>query len=339
MHTQPQYQCLRDFQMVLKFNMVTARRFLGAPAFAAGAVVFLLWVSSGALAMEKTSVQDFILRNWDVDDGMPSTHVNAVARTPDGFVWLGTARGLTRFDGVHFTTFDVNYGATVNEDVITCLLVDRDGDLWVGTAAGRLLKLEKDGLEIVGPLAKTVAGKSLQSLAQDADGMIWIATDGDGLIRFDHQGIKIQAFTTRDGLPSNRISKIVADSQGKLWAIADGGWSASTEGVGFRLRVHRTARASCKRSRPVKTKDSGPRRFRRMPPGRAGWLFSSSKTGAGRVNCRVCRGRKVFRIWDNRAAGRSGRAALVRVGWLRRDVPGTGRGLATIGGGIAHFAA
>lgn len=184
-------------------------------------MVLFLAASDRASAMDKTPMQDFILRNWDVDDGMPSTHVNAVARTPDGFVWLATARGLTRFDGVHFTAFDVNYGATVDEDVITCLLVDRDGDLWLGTAAGRLLKHEKEGLVIVSALTNSLPGKSLQSLAQDAEGMIWLATDGGGLIRFDHQGIKIQTFTTRDGLPSNRISKIVADAKGKIWIIAE----------------------------------------------------------------------------------------------------------------------
>jgi ligand-binding sensor domain-containing protein len=28
--------------------------------------------------------------------------VNAIAQTPDGYLWLGTEKGLVRFDGLEF---------------------------------------------------------------------------------------------------------------------------------------------------------------------------------------------------------------------------------------------
>ena len=49
------------------------------------------------------------------------TRFTTLARTPDGYLWLGTAEGLVRFDGVRFTVFDVgNTPALGNSRVDVC---------------------------------------------------------------------------------------------------------------------------------------------------------------------------------------------------------------------------
>ena len=69
-----------------------------------------LWLclgpATGGFAVETTVLQDVVLRNWDLDDGLPSARINAVARTSDGYLWLATQKGLVRFDGARFVTFD-----------------------------------------------------------------------------------------------------------------------------------------------------------------------------------------------------------------------------------------
>src|SRR3990170_4331466 len=42
--------------------------------------------------------------HWRTDDGLPDNTVNALLQTSDGYLWLGTQRGLARFDGIRFTT-------------------------------------------------------------------------------------------------------------------------------------------------------------------------------------------------------------------------------------------
>ncbi len=48
----------------------------------------------------------FVHRMWQVDDGMPSDQINAIAETDDGYMWFGTGAGLARFDGYKFTVFN-----------------------------------------------------------------------------------------------------------------------------------------------------------------------------------------------------------------------------------------
>ena len=72
-------------------------------------------------------------RVWHTDDGLPQDSVRAIAQTRDGYLWLGTQAGLTRFDGEHFTIFD-RLNSPLKHDHILVLCAARDGSLWIGTA-------------------------------------------------------------------------------------------------------------------------------------------------------------------------------------------------------------
>ena len=90
-----------------------------------------------ALASGVPSSGDFIVDQWQVEDGLPDNRVTAVAQTADGYLWLGTYAGLVRFDGVKFTVF----GAAAHglpSDRIVSLHAERTGGLWFGTENGDL---------------------------------------------------------------------------------------------------------------------------------------------------------------------------------------------------------
>jgi hypothetical protein len=42
---------------------------------------------------------DFVTRTWQSAEGMPENSATSIAQTPDGYLWVGTFSGLTRFDG------------------------------------------------------------------------------------------------------------------------------------------------------------------------------------------------------------------------------------------------
>ncbi len=194
---------------------------------ATGVSLLLLLAAGEVVAMDRMLTDDFLVRDWDFYDGMPSSHVNGMAKTPDGFEWFATARGLTRFDGVRFVNFEVKNWKSLEEDEVMCLLVDRQGNVWAGTIAGKLLKLETNSLSPV-DLGQTTRRMKLTSLAQTEDETIWIATDGAGIICLGPQGI--QTFTTSDGLISNHVDRLLKDAQGQLWALAEGHLLKLTDG-------------------------------------------------------------------------------------------------------------
>ena len=219
--------------------------------FARGPLLVLglcLGLAVGGFAVEKVVLQDVILRNWDLDDGLISTRVNAVADTPDGFLWVATQRGLVRFDGNRFVACSLTNIPGLKENHATCLLVDAKGVLWAGFS-GRLLRKTEAGFAAQ-DLGMTTGGRRLNALAEDAQGALWLATDGAGLVRF-HDG-RAEAFSTDSGLPSAKVAQVLCDARGKLWAVAggqlitfeEGRWRAPPGAVAWPQTVSAIARAN-----------------------------------------------------------------------------------------------
>ena len=70
-----------------------------------------------------------------------------------GNLWFGTSEnGLYKYDGKSFSQFLVNDG--LNSNIISCLLEDIDGKIWIGTDAGRCLYDGKTFAKIQIPIRK-----------------------------------------------------------------------------------------------------------------------------------------------------------------------------------------
>ncbi len=73
----------------------------------------------------------YLRTDFTVEQGLPDDEVNAIAQTPNGFLWVGTDGGLARFDGEHFTQIRLRAGIS-KEISVSSLLTAADG----GTLGG-----------------------------------------------------------------------------------------------------------------------------------------------------------------------------------------------------------
>jgi hypothetical protein len=163
-----------------------------------------------------TADPEWHVRNWQTDDGLPDANVTAIQQTPDGFLWVGTPKGLARFDGVHFKVFDSERFPALVDPRISALLVDRRGTLWIGTWSGHLVRYE-DGrfrtLKLSDPSGLTPVGGFMQegrvkgvtsTLVEDgAGGVWWLLANGAGLLRC--QGEEMTRCTSTNGLPPGKL--------------------------------------------------------------------------------------------------------------------------------------
>src|SRR5437667_1953112 len=99
-----------------------------------------LWAAtsfaSPTVLRESEVAREFDQRTWTHEHGLPDDRVKAILQTRDGYLWIGTPRGLARFDGLKFTVFDhVNTQELVSDDCKT-LAEDAEGSLWAGTRQG-----------------------------------------------------------------------------------------------------------------------------------------------------------------------------------------------------------
>ncbi|MFA6979151.1 MAG: two-component regulator propeller domain-containing protein [Ignavibacteriaceae bacterium] len=68
--------------------------------------------------------------HYTSSDGLASSTVYDIIQDKDGFIWFGTANGLSKFDGKHFTNFRTNDG--LNSNSIISLAEGNEGELYIG---------------------------------------------------------------------------------------------------------------------------------------------------------------------------------------------------------------
>src|SRR5580700_7433780 len=120
------------------------------------ASVLLLGALAGqALALDPAEpVSSYLRTNFTTQDGLPSSVVNVIMQTRNGFLWVGTGDGLARFDGTHFTTIEFS-PQTPTEGLSRALAEGPDGDLWAGTNRG-VLRIPSAALDQFGRLPARV---------------------------------------------------------------------------------------------------------------------------------------------------------------------------------------
>ena len=160
------------------------------------------------------SIAQYIHTKWTLADGAPG-NILAIVQSTDGYLWLGTASGLYRFDGITFERIPPIEGDSPRSDQVTALFAAPSGDIWVGYFWGGIAIFRDGKLHDFnhGPPQGTVI-----SFAQDADGGIWVATEGvipTGLSRYANG--KWQSFGAESGIPQEEFRGILPTKDGAVW--------------------------------------------------------------------------------------------------------------------------
>lgn len=110
------------------------------------AALYLLLSSSFATIAEPVRLteqqvaSEFDCRFFKREHGLPDERVNSVLQTRDGYLWMGTQRGLARFDGLQFTVFNSANTPAFASDDCWQLAEDIEGALWIATGSGLVRK-------------------------------------------------------------------------------------------------------------------------------------------------------------------------------------------------------
>lgn len=86
--------------------------------------------------------QDFPMIHFSIEDGLPGNNIYQVYRDHNGFLWIGTDKGVARYNGLKFEVFTTFNGLPDNE--VFFFREDLLGRMWLGTFNGELCYFKDD---------------------------------------------------------------------------------------------------------------------------------------------------------------------------------------------------
>ncbi len=209
--------------------------------------IVLAGLATDARALDPNRLpSQYVREQWTIETRFPGGAVNGIAQTADGYLWIGTDRGLLRFDGFDFRPVSFTPITTSSNVSILQLLTDAGGKLWIRPQGAYLVRQKDRGFESVryGLPAITAMSKDnhggvlvsdieqgtfrfraddvqklgpssppVISMAETADGKVWLGTLGDGLF-FLTGG---RATQVNAGLPDRKINCLLAIGSDELW--------------------------------------------------------------------------------------------------------------------------
>ena len=148
----------------------------------------LLCVVTLLLCLARTKAQQtYRFDTYGVADGLPQSSVWSMLQDRKGFLWIGTADGICRYDGIEFKSVRHPHD-TLGMLAIKGLVhffEDRNGDIWIvhKTALDRYV-LRAGKLERIAVLpTKNEFDVFNRIMGQDNEGYIWLGIPGHGLVR------------------------------------------------------------------------------------------------------------------------------------------------------------
>lgn len=82
------------------------------------------------------SIFDYDIKQFSGSEGLDSNAVKSITQDQQGYLWIGTLSGISRFDGKQFTTFQHHQHRQLASSSISYLYTDQQGYIWVGTRSG-----------------------------------------------------------------------------------------------------------------------------------------------------------------------------------------------------------
>ncbi len=175
--------------------------------------------------------QQYYFRHYNIEDGLAQSQVLTIIQDRDGYLWLGTLDGLSRFDGHGFKNFNLKDGlAKAN---VSAAFEDREGKIWFGHEHG--------GITIYNPETKTfrklselenLPQSTIMDIVEDRQGNLWFGTFRMGVYKYNRKSF-FHYDSSNSALTGRRVAALLSLPDGTLWFGHDRGITILPPGKEF----------------------------------------------------------------------------------------------------------
>ena len=145
--------------------------------------ILILFICAIPKSSNAQVINEYKFKHHIINQG----HINNILRDSEGYIWISSQDGLTKYNGHHWIQFNYNRNdpTSLSHNYVWLTYEDSYKNIWVGTFAGGLclFNREKQSFETF-ELGKTRGALAVRSLLQINDDELLVGTD-NGLFRFN----------------------------------------------------------------------------------------------------------------------------------------------------------
>ena len=147
--------------------------------------------------------QQFVLRNWDNQKGLPQNTVNDIAKDVKGYLWAATEEGLIRFDGSGFNVTNESNTEGLYSSVFYD--ISQSGNVLWASSRNSILRVDQNEMSTY-DMRNKIDGGWISCIEISLDQKLFIGTSKGSL--FYLHGDSIKAYSSWDHLRSGAIEEI-----------------------------------------------------------------------------------------------------------------------------------
>ncbi len=156
--------------------------------------------------------------SYTTRDGLAADYVTSIAFAPDGALWVGTARGVTRAQDQNWVTYTTAHGLA--NDWISGIAPVTASKIYLATNGGGLTLFDGATRKTYDIGNSAIPSNFLTALAVDRQGRVWVGTLGAGVARLEGET------WSQPSLANNYVNALALDAN-------DHPWVATNEGAFF----------------------------------------------------------------------------------------------------------
>jgi ligand-binding sensor domain-containing protein/signal transduction histidine kinase len=191
---------------------------MNVPRFAGKvvAVLLVMFFARTVYAVDPNrAISQYIRESWGLERGFTGGSVNSIAQTADGYLWIGTAKGLIRFDGTNFRVYQES-PRSVPIGPVQELIADSQSNLWILLENTKILRYH-DGKFDPG---HNEAEVGITSLGRGRDGSALLSSLTLGPLNY--RGASYQTLIAPDARSDSSTSSVTNDELSSRLSWATG---------------------------------------------------------------------------------------------------------------------
>ena len=185
-------------------------------------VLAAICFAASASALDPTrTMSQYLSDSWGTERGLPGGSITAIAQTSDGYLWIGTDKGLVRFDGLNFHQFERAHPNPILIGPVRTLLVDASDNLWILLQNTQVFRYQNGNFELI----RGEAENGTTAMARGTSGAVLLSSLAAGTVTYSDN--RFRSLTDQRATPFSWFDRLAAPTSvvistaqtddGKIW--------------------------------------------------------------------------------------------------------------------------